>query len=94
MNTLPLTQRPAWKKLLAHYDAIKDLHLRELFANDPDRGRRLCAQAVGPYFDQILSPPVSWPIPEHFTHLRRGPANRARIARLLPGVLTLGLAMI
>ena len=29
----------AWKALEAHYDAVKDVHLRELFADDPDAGR-------------------------------------------------------
>ena len=29
-----LTQRPAWQALAVHYDAIKDQHLRTLFAGD------------------------------------------------------------
>ena len=47
----PLTQRPAWKALEAHYKTIRDLHLRELFAKDPKRGERMAAEAVGIYLD-------------------------------------------
>ena len=47
----PLTQRPAWKALEAHYKKIRKLHLRRLFAKDPRRGERLTAEAVGIYLD-------------------------------------------
>jgi len=46
-----LTERPAWQALTAHYEAIKDVHLRTLFAEDANRGERLTAEAVGLYFD-------------------------------------------
>ena len=48
---LPLTARPAWKALEAHHEKIRDLHLRELFADDATRGERLTAEAVGIYLD-------------------------------------------
>jgi glucose-6-phosphate isomerase len=51
MNETPLTQRPAWKALQAHYQEIKDVHLRQLFRDDPDRGSRLTVQAAGLYMD-------------------------------------------
>jgi glucose-6-phosphate isomerase len=47
----PLTRRPAWKALTAHYKKIKGLHLRDLFAADPKRGQRLTAEAVGLFLD-------------------------------------------
>lgn len=47
----PLTQLPAWKALQAHAENLKKTHLRELFAKDPQRGRRLTAEAEGIYFD-------------------------------------------
>ena len=47
----PLRQRAAWGKLEAHYATIKGRHLRDLFAADPDRGRRMAVEAVGLYFD-------------------------------------------
>jgi glucose-6-phosphate isomerase len=47
----PLTKRPAWKALEAHYQQIKSLHLRKLFADDPKRGERLTVEAVGLYLN-------------------------------------------
>jgi glucose-6-phosphate isomerase len=43
--------RPAWKALAQHHQKIRNLHLRELFANDPQRGERLTAEAAGLYLD-------------------------------------------
>jgi glucose-6-phosphate isomerase len=53
MTTSPsaLTQRPAWQALEAHSQQIKDVHLRQLFAADPQRGERFAVEAVGMYFD-------------------------------------------
>ena len=51
MTGLPLTARQAWKALEAHYEKIRTLHLRTLFADDPTRGERLTAEAVGLYLD-------------------------------------------
>jgi glucose-6-phosphate isomerase len=47
----PLTERPAWKALETHYQKVRDLHLRTLFADDPKRGERMTAEAVGIYLD-------------------------------------------
>lgn len=47
----PLTRRPEWAALNEHYRKIKDIHLRQLFADDPQRGERLAVEAVGLYFD-------------------------------------------
>jgi glucose-6-phosphate isomerase len=47
----PLTQRQAWKALEEHYQQVRDLHLRELFAQDPQRGKRYAHEAVGIYLD-------------------------------------------
>jgi glucose-6-phosphate isomerase len=47
----PLTKRPAWKALAAHYQQARTWHLRELFAEDPKRGERMTAEAVGLYLD-------------------------------------------
>src|SRR6266852_4637352 len=46
-----LTQLPAWRALAEHFDQIKDVRLRELFADDPRRGERLAAEGVGLYLD-------------------------------------------
>lgn len=50
-ESTPLMQRSAWNALAAHYDQIRDLHLRDLFADDPQRGTRLTAEAEGIYLD-------------------------------------------
>lgn len=47
----PLTQRPAWKALEEHYQKVRDLHLRTLFAQDPSRGEHFACEAVGIYLD-------------------------------------------
>jgi glucose-6-phosphate isomerase len=47
----PLTQRPSWKALSEHYQKVKDLHLRTLFAEDKQRGERFALDALGVYFD-------------------------------------------
>ena len=47
----PLTQRPQWHALQRHVDAIKAMHLRDLFAADAERGERLTAEAAGLYLD-------------------------------------------
>ena len=47
----PLTTRPAWTALEAHYAKIRDLHLRTLFTEDPTRGDRLAVEAAGLYLD-------------------------------------------
>src|ERR1700730_16038782 len=46
-----LTGLPAWRALAEHFDQIKNVHLRQLFADDPRRGERLAAEAVGLYLD-------------------------------------------
>ena len=42
---------PAWAALGDHYDAIRNVHLRDLFAQDPKRGDRMNAEAAGIYLD-------------------------------------------
>jgi glucose-6-phosphate isomerase len=51
MASTALRSLPAWAALAAHYESIRDIHLRELFAADPARGERLNAEAAGLYLD-------------------------------------------
>ena len=52
MTTLqPLTSRPSWKALEEHYNKVRNLHLRQLFAEDAQRGERLTLEAAGVYLD-------------------------------------------
>ncbi len=46
-----LTQRATWQALTAHYRQVKDLHLRQLFADDAKRGERFAVEADGLYLD-------------------------------------------
>ena len=52
---MPDLQQPnetaAWGALTAHYQQVKDLHLRQLFAEDPGRGERLTGEGAGLYLD-------------------------------------------
>jgi glucose-6-phosphate isomerase len=47
----PLTERPAWKSLGTHFKKVRELHLRQLFAADVERGKRLTAEGAGIYLD-------------------------------------------
>jgi glucose-6-phosphate isomerase len=46
-----LTQQDAWKNLSTHYQEVCDVHLRTLFAEDPQRGERMTVDAVGLFLD-------------------------------------------
>ena len=47
----PLNERQTWKRLAGHYQQVRELHLRNLFAEDPARGERMTVEAVGLYLD-------------------------------------------
>src|SRR6266498_5331086 len=48
---MDITTSTEWAALAKHHDEIRDRHLRELFAEDPDRGRTMTVQAVDLYVD-------------------------------------------
>ena len=50
-SILQLTKLASWQALENHYPEVRELHLRKLFADDPKRGERMTAEAVGIYFD-------------------------------------------
>jgi glucose-6-phosphate isomerase len=47
----PLTERRAWRTLRTHYKKVRELHLRNLFADDPKRGERMTAETAGIFLD-------------------------------------------
>jgi glucose-6-phosphate isomerase len=47
----PLTRRPAWKALQVHFRKVRDMHLRNLFADDPARADRMAVEALGIFLD-------------------------------------------
>ncbi len=46
-----LSKSGAWKALRDHFKEIQGVHLRDLFANDPDRGERMTTEALGIFLD-------------------------------------------
>jgi glucose-6-phosphate isomerase len=46
-----LTATPSWQALMTHHAQIKDLHLRDLFADDPGRAERFSAEGAGIFLD-------------------------------------------
>lgn len=49
LNRQNPTQTQAWRVLEAHYHAVKELHMRDLFAQDPERFQKFSL-----YFEDIL----------------------------------------
>src|SRR5271155_1763741 len=47
----PLAERKSWKALEEHYEEVRKIPLRALFADDPKRGERLTAEGVGVFLD-------------------------------------------
>ncbi|SPE35034.1 glucosephosphate isomerase [Candidatus Sulfopaludibacter sp. SbA3] len=46
-----LTNRKSWKALEEHYQGIRGVHLRQLFADDPQRGERMTVEAANLFLD-------------------------------------------
>ncbi|MCX6170245.1 MAG: glucose-6-phosphate isomerase [Ignavibacteriales bacterium] len=46
-----LAKLASWQALENHYTEVRELHLRKLFEDNPMRGERMTAEAVGIYFD-------------------------------------------
>ena len=42
-----LSELPAWRQLWPHYEEMKSVHMRDLFAQDPDRARRYWLEVGG-----------------------------------------------
>jgi glucose-6-phosphate isomerase len=47
----PTVRHQAWKDLSTHHKKVKELHLRQLFAEDPKRGTHMTAEAMGLLLD-------------------------------------------
>jgi glucose-6-phosphate isomerase len=47
----PLSERPAWKALEAHYQKIHPMQLRQMFQDDPARGERFTIETSGIFLD-------------------------------------------
>ena len=47
----PTVRHQGWRALSAHYKKVREIHLRQLFADDPKRGTRMTAEALGLLLD-------------------------------------------
>jgi glucose-6-phosphate isomerase len=47
----PLSERPAWKALEAHYQQVHQMQLRQMFEDDPTRGERFNIETCGIFLD-------------------------------------------
>jgi glucose-6-phosphate isomerase len=47
----PTVKPQGWKALSAHYKKVREIHLRQLFADDPKRGTRMTVEALGLLLD-------------------------------------------
>ena len=91
----------AWGALAAHYQQIKDLHLRRLFAEDPGRGERLTAEGAGLYLDysknRITDETVRLLLrlarTQRERHLRRCPACAEDVRRMTSTATALAMAV-
>jgi len=50
-TTIPLRGQTAWKALEQNCAKVRDIHLRQLFADDPQRNKNFVVEALGLYFD-------------------------------------------
>ena len=50
-RTRSTSRHAAWQALAGHYETMRGLPLRDLFADDPARGERMTAEAAGVYLD-------------------------------------------
>jgi len=48
---VPLRSRPAWNALEEHYAKVRNLHLKQLFAEDPQRSQSFTLEVLGLYLD-------------------------------------------
>jgi glucose-6-phosphate isomerase len=82
--TSELTARPAWKALEAHYQKVRDVHLRNLFAEDPKRGERLTVETVGLFLDYSKNRVTDETL-KLLLHLAEESGLRARIDAMFRG---------
>ena len=80
-----LTAAPSWRALAAHHAQIKDVHLRTLFADDPDRASRFSAEGGGVL--QSVATPQRSPGAKLRAAARQGGGLRFHTGRPLVGRL-------
>jgi glucose-6-phosphate isomerase len=84
LATHPLAERPAWKNLEVHFREVRELHLRQFFAGDPERGKRMTAEAAGIYLDYSKNRITDQTI-KHLFQLAEESGLRSRIDAMFRG---------
>jgi glucose-6-phosphate isomerase len=84
LATRSLTERPAWKNLEVHFREVRELHLRQLFTGDPERGKRMTAEAAGIYLDYSKNRITDQTI-KHLSQLAEESGLRSRIDAMFRG---------
>jgi glucose-6-phosphate isomerase len=51
LSKQPPRKRSAWDALATHYKKVSKLHLRQLFADDPNRGKEMTVEVAGLFLD-------------------------------------------
>jgi glucose-6-phosphate isomerase len=51
LDPVRITTTPEWQALVDHHRQMRDVHMRELFAADPDRGTKLTVEGAGLFLD-------------------------------------------
>jgi glucose-6-phosphate isomerase len=51
LDKKPAKKRTTWSALASHYKKVSGLHLRQMFADDPQRGERMTVEAAGLFLD-------------------------------------------
>jgi glucose-6-phosphate isomerase len=82
-SIIPATEGPVCA-LERHYQELRKSHLRDLFADDPKRGERLTAEAVGIYLDYSKNRITSETL-ELLVQLAEESGLRARIDAMFRG---------
>jgi glucose-6-phosphate isomerase len=80
----PAVKRHAWDALDAHYKKTSNLHLRQLFADDPKRGERMAVEAVGLYLDYSKNRVTDETL-KLFLRLAEQPGLQSRIEAMFRG---------
>lgn len=50
-NRIYLTEMDEWERLSGHYQKVREMHMRDLFSSDSDRGRRMSISDGDIFFD-------------------------------------------
>jgi glucose-6-phosphate isomerase len=81
----PLVTRSSWKALERHHQELRNVHLKSLFAADPDRGTRMTAEAVGVFLDYSKNRVTDQTL-DLLVELAREAGLQARIEAMFRGV--------